>query len=233
MDRLTQLKNEQSKFMEVEQKLPCMTRKMRPMNREFDSECNRLIIENMIITNASMLCDEQSTDLEHSLLGMMKNLIIIHGKNISPTCIKRLERYFNKISNNYIKLVLFKMIHNIVANKANDNIVFREITKPLSKLPPISTEDRLYIEKNLPHYNYSRQIKKTLPKFKVGQIVGAKDKENNWWLSRVLHVYDTPRKNSYWYYIRFEGWGKHHDEWICSDTYRVRFFNSRKHFLKK
>lgn len=226
------VKNEPSDFLEIERQ-PCIIYKKRARNREFDAECRILIIENTLISNASLLCDEQSTDLEHQLLGVMKNLIILHGKDLTEICIEKLSRYFNKISNNYIKSVLFKMLHNIKSGNSNDNIAFRDVSLPVIKLPPIPAEDRIYIEKNLPHYNYSRQLKKIPPKFKVGQIVGAKDKENKWWLSRVLHVYDTPQKNSYWYYIRFEGWGKMHDEWICSNTYRVRYFNPHKHFLKK
>ena len=233
MNRLAEIKNDVPELLSVDREFSCMIKKKRVRNREFDKECNQLIIENTILNSASMLCDAESTDLEYQLVGMLKNLIIIHGKSLSYRCIESLELYINALSNNFIKSVLFKMIHNIKVNKTIDNINFRDISKPISNLPPISAEDRIYIEKTLPHYNYSRQIKKALPKFKIGQIVGAKDIENNWWLSRVLHVYDTPKKNSYWYYIRFEGWGKNHDEWICSDTYRVRYFNSRKHFLKK
>ena len=85
-----------------------------------------------------------------------------------------------------------------------------------------SAEEKLY-----------KQIKKFPQMFKEDQIVGAKDKENNWWLARVLNVFTTPECDSHWYYVRFEGWGAKHDEWINARTYRVRNYNPKKHFLKR
>lgn len=206
--------------------------KRKQHNREYDAECTKFIMEKSLINMVSMLVDNQNSDMEHALNGVLKNMLILHGKNISPSCLIELERHAIQLQNDYIKNVLFKMIDNIRKKVAWDNIGFREIHN-VARAPPIPIEERIVIEQTLPQLNYERQIKKAAPKFKVGQIVGAKDKENKWWLSRILHVYDTPKKNSYWYYVRFEGWGKEHDEWIDGSSYRVRQFNSRKHFLKK
>ena len=80
---------------------------------------------------------------------------------------------------------------------------------------------------------FSYQAKKKCIPFTVGQIVGARDKEMNWWLSRILHVHRNEERGGHWYYVRFEGWGPIYDEWIFSETCRIKQFNPQKHFLKK
>jgi hypothetical protein len=125
------------------------------------------------------------------------------------------------------------MLNNIRKKKFADNLHYREINQVMSSAPPIPVEERIAIEKNLPTFRYSRQIKKKLKPFKVDQIVGAKDKENKWWLARILHVHNTPNASHVWYYVYFEGWGSAHNEWINSSTYRVRAYNPRRHFLKR
>ena len=133
----------------------------------------------------------------------------------------------------YNRLVIHKMINNIKTDDYKNNIHFRESNTAVRNIPPMSVEERIIIEEKLPQYRYSRQIKKNQKPFNVGEIVGAKDKENKWWLARVLHRHDAPDCADYWYYIRFENHGPMHDEWISSKTYRVRYFNAKKHFLKR
>jgi hypothetical protein len=170
---------------------------------------------------------------------LIKNLLILHGKILKsmPVFLKSFEE--SLINGNLQKdhqydiYVLYKMTHNIKNDMSEDNIYFRYVEENVRKYPPIPEYERTLLERKVKYLTYSYQAKKKHDAFKIGQIVGAKDKENKWWLSRVLHVFNDVERAGYWYYIRFEGWGSMYDEWIYSETYRVRNYNSRKHFLKK
>jgi hypothetical protein len=179
---------------------------------------------------------EQSVLNRYLSVKMLQNMLILHGKALAnvPEFINLLFRRLFQLQLKYDERVLFKILTNIKQHKYRNNIHFRYMENVnLNNIPPIPAENRLFIEKTLPQIRYQKQFKKIPKPFKVGQIVGAKDKENKWWLSRVLHVHKPTDTNIYWYYIRFEGWGNMHDEWINSRTYRVRYFNAKKHFLKK
>jgi len=67
-------------------------------------------------------------------------------------------------------------------------------------------------------------------KWEIGDIVGARDTENNWWLSRVIDVHMDPTYPFPWYKIHFEGWPARYDEWISSEM-RVRPFYPRRDLL--
>ena len=165
---------------------------------------------------------------------MLKNTLIIHGDILYKMTdfTNEIDNYLSLIELNYNRCIIHKMISNIKNNNYMENIYFREATYAVSNVPPMSVTERMSIEENLPQFRYSRQIKKKQAPFNVDDIVGAKDKENKWWLARILHRFDAPETEDYWYYVRFENHGPFHDEWICSKTYRVRYFNPKKHFLK-
>ena len=170
----------------------------------------------------------------HQLYNMLKNTLIIHGDTLYKMTdfTNEIDNYLSLIELNYNRCIIHKMISNIKNNNYMENIYFREVTYAVSNVPPMSVTERISIETTLPQFRYSRQIKKKRSPFNVDDIVGAKDKENKWWLARILHRFDAPETEDYWYYIRFENHGPLHDEWICSKTYRVRYFNPKKHFLK-
>lgn len=67
--------------------------------------------------------------------------------------------------------------------------------------------------------------------YKVGQIVGARDSERKWWMSRILYIFEDPEFPYPWYYVHFEGWSEIQNEWISS-PFRVRRFNPKRDFLK-
>jgi hypothetical protein len=67
---------------------------------------------------------------------------------------------------------------------------------------------------------------RTLPKFDEDEIVGAKDKEGRWWMSKILKVFKHMEHNMY--YVEFLGWGPKFNEFIV-DSYRISYFNPRKH----
>lgn len=64
------------------------------------------------------------------------------------------------------------------------------------------------------------------PKYAVGEIIGAKDKEGNWWMSEVL--FSTSYNTHIIYYIKFLNWGDQFNEFI-HEKHRMQRFNPFKH----
>ena len=207
------------------------------ISHEYIDEMHILLIKSNIMNQITLIKDisdsEDKTHV-HYLYSILKNTIIIHGKTLykMPNYITEIDNYLSNIELNYNRYVIHKMLSNIKNNRIAENIYFRDITYTLSNIPPMPNNERIAIEQKLPQFRHLKQIKKKQKPFNVDEIVGAKDKENKWWLSRVLHRFDTPDTEDYWYFIRFENHSPLHDEWICSKTYRVRRFNPKKHFLK-
>ncbi len=71
-----------------------------------------------------------------------------------------------------------------------------------------------------------KNAKKAIPKYEINEIVGAKDKEGRWWLSKVLAVYEYNKHVVY--YVEFVGWGEKFNEFI-SDGFRLQKYNPKKH----
>ena len=212
-------------------------KKTNTIYKEYTNELNTLLIKSNIMNQITLIHEVSESDDKthlHQLYNMLKNTLIIHGKTLYKMTdfTNEIDNYLSLIELNYNRCIIHKMISNIKNNNYMENIYFREATYAVSNVPPMSVTERMSIEENLPQFRYSRQIKKKQAPFNVDDIVGAKDKENKWWLARILHRFDAPETEDYWYYIRFENHGPLHDEWICSKTYRVRYFNPKKHFLK-
>ena len=71
-----------------------------------------------------------------------------------------------------------------------------------------------------------KNAKKPAPKYAANEIIGAKDKEGRWWMSKVLNVFDY--QGNIVYFIEFIGWGEKFNEFI-SDGFRLCKFNPKKH----
>ena len=234
------LKKEKTIQIDTQKTIQIDTQKTIPKNtiyKEYTNELNTLLIKSNIMNQITLIHEVSESDDKthlHQLYNMLKNTLIIHGKTLykMTNFTNEIDNYLSLIELNYNRCIIHKMISNIKNNNYMENIYFREITYAVSNVPPMSVTERMSIEENLPQFRYSRQIKKKQSPFNVDDIVGAKDKENKWWLARILHRFDAPETEDYWYYIRFENHGPLHDEWICSKTYRVRYFNPKKHFLK-
>jgi hypothetical protein len=206
--------------------------------KEYESESHTLIMKSTILNQITLIQeidDSEYKTVNHQMYNILKNMLILHGSVISrmPTFITEIENCMTLIELSYSRYVIHKMINNLRNGVHKDNIHFRESNTVVSNIPPMTVEERMAIEEKLPQFRYSRQIKKKQKPFNVGEIVGAKDKENKWWLARVLHRHDASDSPDHWYYIRFENCDAMHDEWISSKTYRVRYFNPKKHFLKR
>lgn len=63
-------------------------------------------------------------------------------------------------------------------------------------------------------------------KFKVGQIVGARDSNGKWWLSEVLHLLEVNDGNGIWYYVNFKGFDMKANEWV--QVPRICKFNPKR-----
>jgi hypothetical protein len=71
-----------------------------------------------------------------------------------------------------------------------------------------------------------KRINAKPPKYEVGEIVGAQDKEGRWWLSQVLKIYSY--LGQHMYYVEFLGWGTQFNEFIVS-PFKIQRFNPKKH----
>lgn len=208
--------------------------------KEFSRQCMVLILKNHALELINLIVSTEHDDdarIVHKYTYMLINLLIVNGSVLEDeeTSTNIIQNALHHIKDGYLTMCLHKMMRNIIQKKSYENIHFRVIKPHSSVSLRIPSEKRKYIESKLPQFRYVRQKfkTKTPPKFKVDQIVGARDKTNRWWLSRVLHVYNDSDSKFYWYYVHFEGWPKSSREWICSSTYSIRQFNPKKHILRR
>jgi len=122
------------------------------------------------------------------------------------------------------------------------NMIFTDHVVDAYKLPvaPLNTEtlhplsgfDKTAFEKlfNDKLRKYEQYMLDRVPKnkFKENTIVGAKDKNGRWWLSRILKSFTY--NGHVIYYVEFMGWGSEFNEFIY-EPYRIEPFNPRKHKL--
>jgi hypothetical protein len=107
---------------------------------------------------------------------------------------------------------LYKSIH---IQPENNNITDQEIAGYIDQY-----------QKKLIEFHERRCTLRTLPKYEKNEIVGAKDKEGNWWMSKILDTFCHNSNNMY--YVEFIGWGEQFNEFIV-DVYRIKRYNPRAH----
>lgn len=195
-----------------------------------EKECTRLVNRSVVVDRFNILI----------------NVLIVNGKTLTRND-QLLNQFLNRASllTNYPAVgrdvmfkirVVFKLLQNIKIGIINENINYRIINKQSVDHIPISVECRLFIENSVKDMKGTRQyVKAPKPnkRFKVDEIIGSRDLQNNWWLSRILYIHDDPNHPELWYYVRYEGWGVVHNEWISSASFRIQKFNPRKHILKR
>lgn len=151
---------------------------------------------------------ESSYELKENEIIMNKvNLILLKYINSNDfTCLglyKRLfngTKYYEELKNN-IELLdeypnftitdldeLPKEIDNLENELHDELIKFKEKTNP----------------KKIRHHI----------KYDIDELVGVKDKNGDFWLSRVLHIFKPEKSNVVWYYIHYEGFDDVFDEWV-------------------
>ena len=67
-----------------------------------------------------------------------------------------------------------------------------------------------------------------IPKYNTGQLVGIKDKDNNWWIGEILLA--IQHDSHVIYYVKYCQMGSSYNEFI-TDTKRIETFNPKKHRL--
>jgi hypothetical protein len=116
---------------------------------------------------------------------------------------------------------LYDIIYNDKLYTANSKHVFT----PVLTQEWMDTQIKAY-QLECTHIEWRKKAKKQTPKYEVNEIVGAKDKEGKWWMSRVLSVFTCQEHTVY--YVEFLGWGDKFNEFI-SDSYRIEYFKPKKH----
>jgi hypothetical protein len=206
-------------------------------SREYDIDIRRCIVKTNIVNLLLIIEDTNDQVKLGIILDILKNTIILQSKELAnmPYFITQIESSLIHHKTSYNTNVIFKMLNNITKKQAHLNLHFRVINNKVSKLPPISEEDRIVIESKLSNMRYSKQIKKK-SLFVIGEIVGCRDKNNNWWMAEINYIHIDVNYSGYWYYVEFKGWnltGNIFSEWISSESFRIKKYNPRKHHLKK
>jgi len=122
-----------------------------------------------------------------------------------------------------------------ILNKTLSDDIEVGMTMNISEEEKLALEKKaMYLESQLEYINgYPREeVEKKERKFSVNEIIGARDKEGKWWLSRILSKFNDPVSGIQWYYVHFHGWSHDHNEWI-GDSHKIKKFNPRKHILKR
>jgi hypothetical protein len=224
--------------MTMENEVPMKPRDDHHGSREYDNDIRGCIVKTTI-TNLLLIIEDSDDQIAIGvILDILKNTIILQAKELSnmPYFISQIEKFLMHQETTYNKYVVFKMLNNIKKRRSGENIHFRVVNNKVSNIPPMSEEDRITIETKLPHMRFSRQIKKKKNIFVLGEIVGCRDKNNNWWMAEVKHIHIDENYSGYWYYVEFKGWnltGNIFSEWISSEGFCIKKYNPRKHHLKR
>jgi hypothetical protein len=207
-------------------------------SREHDFDIRGCIVKTTI-TNLLLIIEDSDDQIEIGvLLDLLKNTIILQGSELANMqhFITQIERMLMQQETSYNKYVIFKMLNNIKKHRPGENLHFRVVNNKISNIPPMSEADRIIVETKLPHMRFSRQITKKKNIFVSGEIVGCRDRNNDWWMAEIKHIYIDENYSGYWYYVEFKGWnltGNIFSEWISSEGFRIKKYNPRKHHLKR
>jgi len=207
---------------------------------EYYRDITLVIIENNILQMINILRDvdlSKASYIKYNMFGVLQNIIIINSNKLRELYYKNnftiIKKAIYSLPDKYNKMVLLNMFDNIVNSKSYNNINYRHIEPIITKYPPISAEERICIEQQLPQFRRSKQYKKNPNIFKVDEIVGVKSDENKWNMGRVLHNYTDESTGYDWYYVKIEGMSNTCNFWVNSITYRIQKFKPHKHLLYK
>lgn len=137
--------------------------------------------------------------------------------------------FVKSLFHRYIAGLGHKELIDIYDEIFNDKLYSGDSAKHVF-VPVLSDEWR--VEKIKEYQEHMQQVhvrrvaKRNPPKYEAGEIIGAKDKEGRWWMSKVLDVYEY--QNNQVYYVEFIGWGEKFNEFIA-DGFRLQKFNPKRH----
>ena len=124
-------------------------------------------------------------------------------------------------------------LHDLIPlyDKLYNDGIYRDIKNNNTYAPVLPKEwiaDKIKAYQNKCEHEELQKISKRKPySFEIGEIVGVRDKENHWWMSRVLDTYSYGEHNVY--YVEFLGWGEKFNEFITDVGYRIEPYKPKKH----
>ena len=169
-----------------------------------DNNISNVIIFNICISYLDVFNDNRFIDLRKSIFNKILKFIEIG--------------YYD-----YIKFgcILFKNFKKHIYENHNMKLYKKDNTINYDLLENINMID--INNKINSSILYAKTIK---PKFREGQIIGASDKNNKWWMSMVKKIFIVDKKIVY--LIKFIGWDNSCDEFIEQGN-RLTYYNPYKH----
>lgn len=178
------------------------------------------IMESIERTNTMYLMIVRTTFMQLKylcrLIGFMR---------LKPSFLLLVKSLFHR----YIAVLGHTELVDIYDEIFNDKLYSGDNTKYVF-VPTLTDEWRMArikeYHENLQQMYIRKMSKKTPPAYEVGEIIGAKDKEGRWWMSKVLARYEYQG----WpvYYVEFINWGDKFNEFIA-DGFRLRKYNPKIH----
>jgi hypothetical protein len=116
--------------------------------------------------------------------------------------------------------------YNLIFNdKMYNDVGDSNIFEPVLPIEWINEKIKIYQDKHR-EIEFKKILKDKSYKYEKGEIIGAKDKEGRWWMSRIIEIF-TYNQHSV-YYVEFLGWGENFNEFIV-DRFRIDRYNPIKH----
>ena len=193
---------------------------------------NQEIRKNTMIRLVKMgLSDMENVSGRHNRVIVAKLLMNIVASHLDILHLPGIEKFALTVKAKMNELISRERIYalipiyNIIFNdNAYDNI---EIQPDESIITQQEIDEYIHqYNNNLVIYSEQQAKAKPLPLYEKDEIVGAKDKEGNWWMSKILEVFHHKSHNMY--YVEFLGWGDRFNEFI-TNSYRLKRFNPRVH----
>ena len=116
--------------------------------------------------------------------------------------------------------------YNLIFNdKMYNDVGDSNIFEPVLPIEWINEKIKIYQDKHR-EIEIKKILKDKSYKYEKGEIIGAKDKEGRWWMSRIIEIFTYNHHSVY--YVEFLGWGENFNEFIV-DRFRIDRYNPIKH----
>lgn len=187
--------------------------------------------ETEIASYNQLMCKILSTDASMN----DKDIEDITNDLVKYKCIiKSLPDTISIIKNLFYSIIVTQRKERFVEqyNQIFKDNFYADLKKYYTKMP-IIPQDVLDAalathNKNVADFMKRSQSYLKMPNFYDGQIIGAMDRNDKWWMARVItSVKYGPHKA---YYVEFCGWDQMFNEWI-SDRRRLKYYNRFRHLL--
>ena len=213
-----------------------------------DEGFKRVTLENV----QSLLRDYNKLDRTENMTNTIRKLLnyaeLPHGedykKKVVNIIFEVLHSYLDILNSNknlsqFVLIMKYKFHEMIIDKKMielvpiynktfNDNlydrIVFNTPQEIVDEVDFKALVDE-YNEKKT-EYLLRKKYSRTRHPFEEGEIVGAKNREGDWWMSRIIKIFNYLQHNIF--YVEFLGWGEEFNEFI-PDVCKIKKFDPIKH----